>query len=506
MVKRYAIGMSLMVLTGCGLDPLVWGELTQGDFTQPPGAGTNTVSGVSTALGASASVKFYGPAGTPLEDQATTTGDGGTFSTEFAAAQAYANLIVSVGSSSTNVLGLVPRVPAKETVYDASISVTLGTDLPDDAGNARAVPFMDDLGARSTAATLLLLAKQRYANPPSTLAAISPSALVSALEEIETLIGSDDARVAPFAAMVERLVASGATTKPPFAPFPAAGASYLDATALSTTVDYTNDGATDSDSAAFDAALMTAIGALEFNVCYSPDTIRVVLMVDFNDGGLDRNCSAINRWKWTEDLPDKQMFIVGSLHESTPNCDSDPAPCLDNDVFDAASQKLGNWSPNLIAMSDDGANGDEVAGDNVWTFAVELPWFDAGAPDNRWVRISYKYTWGTPGHLWTGTEEWPGNQRILELRDVNGDHMIVRRDFYGDETTNKDKSNLLAPNKGGCGTVLWASDVAAAIEGGRKTTCVDDTLENMVDFDKDCVLDGYPSPGTSSPVTIPCPE
>lgn len=514
MVKRATIlfGVTVVMLAGCGLDPLVWGNLTDDEFKQPPAAGTNTVSGIASALGTGATAQFYGPAGKLLEGRSASTAEGGTFSVEFPAAEAFENLVVTVATSSANLLGIVPQVPAKETVYDASINVSLGTDLPADDGTARAVPFMDDLGARSTAATLLLLAKQRYANPASTLATVSPSALVSALEEIETLIGGDDARLMPFVAMVDRITAAGATTGPAFRPFAKDADSYLDATALAATTDYDNDGSADSSSAAFDAALMVAIGALEFNVCYSQDAIRVVFMVDFNEGGVDRNCSTINRWKWTTDDADSSMFIVGSLHESTPNCDSgDPAPCLTNETFDTASQLLGNWEPNTVPMYDDGTNGDEVAGDNIWTLAVVLPWWtDAEAEANgrnKWVRAKYKYTWGTPGHLWTGTEEWPGNARILELRDVNGDHMIVRRDFYGDETTNKDVSNLLAPNKGGCGTVLFAAENEAAVaEGTRKETCANDTLENMVDFDKDCVLDGYPSPGTSSPVTVPCPE
>ena len=508
MVNRaHAIAMAALLLAGCGLDPQIWGGLTASNYTQPPGAGTNTVSGVASALGASATVRFYGPAGTPVANTDATTADGGTFATELLASATYTNTIVAVSTTSADVLGLVPQVPAKTTVYDASVNVSLGTDLPDASGNARAVPFMDDLGAGSTTATLLLLAKQRYGTPPSTLAAVSPSAVVGALEEIQNLLDTADPRVQPFADIVTRLLEADATAKPAFLPFPTAGASYLDPAALKATTDYTGDGQPDGDTVAFDAALQAAIGALEFNVCYAQDSIRVVLMVDFNAGQLDRNCSVINIWKWTQDLPGKQMFITGSLHESTPNCDNgDPQPCLTSAVFDAANQLLGNWTPNVTPMFDDGTNGDEVAGDNIWTYSLVLPWFDAGAPSNRWVRISYKFTWGTPGHLWTGTEEWPGNQRILELRDTNGDHMIVRRDNYGDETTNKDKSNLLAPNKGGGGTVLFASDVAAAIEGGRKTTCVDDPLENMVDFDKDCVLDGYPSPGTSSPVTIPCPE
>lgn len=489
---------------GCGLDPLVWGKLTPSDFEDPPPAGFNTVTGVASAMGAGATVRFLGPAGGALPEQDTATDADGAFSAQFPAGSTFTNTIVSVSDATRAFWGVVPEVPRKETVYDADIIVTLGTGLPE-GGEAAAVAFMDDLGVESTVATLMLLAKVRFSEPPSTLATVSPSAVVGALDELAALVSSGDSRVVALSEMVERLLTDGATTRPPLRPFVADGGSYLDFAALSPGLDYSGDGSPDTSVAAFDSALRAAVAAFDFNVCYAPDRIRVVLMVDFNEGGVDRNCSTINRWKWTKDEAGKQMFITGSLHESTPNCDRDPAPCLESAVFDAASQQLGNWTPNITPMFDDGTNGDEVAGDNVWTLSLEMPWFDAGAPENPWVRISYKYTWGTAGALWTGSEEWPGNQRILELRDINGDRMIVRRDLYGDETTNKDKSNLLAPAKGGCGTVLWESELNPPPEG-RRENCVDDTLENMIDTDGDCVLDSYPSPGTATPITIPCPE
>lgn len=485
----------------CGIDPLIWGAATKTSFDPPPPAGSQTVSGVASLL-PGAQVSFYTNAGAPLADQGTTSDASGAFTAEFPAITAFVNTVVSVAGPARNVLGVVPQVPKKTSVYDESLTVTLGTDVPDAEGATEPVPFMADLGVEATAATLIMLAKTQLATPPSSLGAVSPEALIDALHELENLIEADDARVLPFVAMVERLLADGATTKPAFRPFPA-GASFLDAAALASDTDYTGDDAPDSDSAAFDQALARAAGALEFDVCYPDDRIRVVLICDFREGGKDRNGSAINRFKWTKDEPGKNMFITGALHETTPNCATDAPPCVSSADFDAASQLMGNWTPNTVPMYDDGTHGDAVAGDNVWTITLDLPWFNAGSPTARWVRIGYKYTWGTAGALWTGSEEWPGNQRVLELRDTNGDHLIVRQDLYGDETTNKDRANLLGPAKGGCGTVLWASELDPPPEG-RRANCVDDTLENMIDTDGDGTLDSYPTLYSASPLTIPC--
>lgn len=441
--------MSILLVPACGVDPLVWGHLTASDFEMPPPAGSHTVTGAASELGAGAQVAFFTPGGVALPDQAATTGEGGAFTTSFPATAAFINTVVVASGGGRAHWGLVPRIPAKQTVYDDSLNIAMGTDAPDAEGQSATVAFMDDLDADATTATLLLLAKAHLSEPESTLGALTPEALIDSLSEIDNLLSDDDARLVPLREMVGRLLAGDITTRAPLRPFPTGDQSYLDLTALAAGADYTGDGTADASSDAFDAALRQAIAALAFDVCYAPDTIRVVLVTDFNQGTLDGNCSVINREKWLDDINEvgRTMFITGSLHETTPNCDSDPPPCIDSATFDAANQLMGNWQPNITPMYDDGTHGDAVAGDNLWTITFDLPWFDAGSPTARWVRIGYKYTWGTQGHLWTGTEEWPGNQRILELRDMNGDRMIVRQDNFGDETTNKDKSNLRAPSK-----------------------------------------------------------
>jgi len=62
------------------------------------------------------------------------------------------------------------------------------------------------------------------------------------------------------------------------------------------------------------------------------------------------------------------------------------------------------------------------------------------------------------GANWTGTEEWPGNQRVVEVKDLDGDLLVARKDAFGDETTNKDRANARLPSRGGTGTVGWTTD------------------------------------------------
>jgi hypothetical protein len=474
---------------GCGLDSPLFGLATNDDLEEVPGAGSNFIAGKSTALPAGSEVAFITASGTQLSDIAASTGADGGFLVTLPATTALVNTLVAVKSGAREVWGVLPAVERKLTVYEPDRTYTLGDTIP----------AMSDLGLDSTFATLVLLGQSRYGSPPLPFSALAADASTDAANEVMNLLEAADERVLPLHQMLERLLAEGATTAPPLRAFPAADESFLDVAALGTGLDYDGDGTADTTTEAFDAALAAAVGAQQFDTCFPDDRIRVVMMVDFNPGGIDRNCAPIDRFKWTKDEPGRRMFIVGALHPDTPSCESDPPPCLDKATFDAASEKLGKWTPNTAQMYDDGTNGDAVAGDNVWTLALELPWFDAGDPTARWVRMHYKYTYGNPGQLWTSTEEWPGNSRLLELRDTNGDRIITRYDVYGDETTNKDNANLLAPSKGGCGKVVWQSD-------GPKEGCNADTLENMIDIDADCVLDTMPSPGSASPITIPCED
>lgn len=203
-------------------------------------------------------------------------------------------------------------------------------------------------------------------------------------------------------------------------------------------LDYDGDLVAESTTADFDAKLGEVAALYDPEGCPDPDRVRVVFTADFTSGTQDGNCAAVNRFKWAVDKPGKQMFFVGWVHVDS---------AIQDPLVNAA---LGAGVPNTVPMFDDATNADEVAGDGIWTVAFDVP---------KGIRVGYKYTWGTPGAPWTGSEEWPGNSRLLEVVDVNGDDLVYRRDVFGDEATNKDRMNLF---NGLPGNVIdWTTDLHA---------------------------------------------
>ncbi len=171
---------------------------------------------------------------------------------------------------------------------------------------------------------------------------------------------------------------------------------------------------------------------------YDESRLTTVITANINEGLTDANGNTINPYKWATKKEGAKMYIALGIHKESPV------------QYEKLNQELfKNWKHNMVQMYDDGTNGDEVAGDNIWTISFVLP---------KELRIGYKFTYGLAGDIWTGTEEWPGNQRLLEITDVNGDHFVTRYDSFGDETTNKDKANQLLPSRGGTGTVTWDTD------------------------------------------------
>ncbi len=354
-----------------------------------------------------------------------------------------------------------------------------------------------DLDARNVTETLLVEAAASAAG--LTFAQLTPEAYVGdgVTSGTRTLIRRDLDQAGPtrnLLLMVETLMskadfASGATTPDLFAipvldPQFAVTTSALSASWLvRNQIDYAGpgpafapapDGIVD-DTSAFDATLAAAARLYKPEGCPDPANVRVVFTVDFNDGALDGNCSVINRFKWATDKPGKSMFFVGWIHRDSAN--QDPA----------ANALLGGGVPNQIPMYDDGTHGDEVAGDGIWTVAFRLP---------RGLRVGYKYTWGTRGALWTGTEEWPGNSRLIELDDVNGDAFVYRRDVFGDEATNKDLMNL---NIKGTGSITWTTDLRGC--------GIPEAREQKVVFHNACSCDGeWITPRSIGPVTVACTQ
>jgi hypothetical protein len=81
--------------------------------------------------------------------------------------------------------------------------------------------------------------------------------------------------------------------------------------------------------------------------------------------------------------------------------------------------KLGAWTPNKIAMFDDGTHGDAKAGDGKWSITVEFP---------EGAYIDYKYTnSGTEGQ-WLPGEEFPVANRAITVSSKN-DRMTVEDKF-----------------------------------------------------------------------------
>ena len=214
--------------------------------------------------------------------------------------------------------------------------------------------------------------------------------------------------------------------------------------------DYVGDGRPRTTVTDFNAALGANAKTFSPTGCIDPDHIRVVFTVDFNVPDLkDGACTALPQFKWATNKPGKQMFFVGWIHQESqiqPN-DPDPAVAASTQAFYSA---MGTATPNIVKMFDDGTNGDEKAGDNIWTITFDAPRSHPG----KVLRIGYKYTWGFSGAEWSGSEEWPGNSRILEVVDDNGDNFVYRRDVWADEATNKDHSNL---NPYGSGNIDWTT-------------------------------------------------
>jgi len=73
--------------------------------------------------------------------------------------------------------------------------------------------------------------------------------------------------------------------------------------------------------------------------------------------------------------------------------------------------KLGmkaKWVPNKVALRDDGQEGDEKAGDNLWSGVFSF---------SKGLNLHYKYTIGLPSDegKWGGTEEFPLTERGLDV-------------------------------------------------------------------------------------------
>jgi alpha-amylase/alpha-mannosidase (GH57 family) len=83
-------------------------------------------------------------------------------------------------------------------------------------------------------------------------------------------------------------------------------------------------------------------------------------------------------------------------------------------------RELAGWDPNRIALRDDGREGDDKAGDGLWTIRLDLP---------TGKEIQYKYTnSGEPGQ-WAPGDEAPGRNRKVVIEP--GQTTLILKDTFG---------------------------------------------------------------------------
>jgi hypothetical protein len=487
-------------MVSCGLEGPLVNVITRDPSTFLPLAADTVVVGRVAGVpdGAALSISAYsgagsvvegvdprcrhaGPGGETVEDAGACPD--GTFALRFRGNTELRGVRLVATWSGGQAWGILPLAPKRLSVLDPEQVVDLAVD----------VPALSPMSGRST--TIALVITGSVLSQGRTLASLPPDTLRQTADALDALLASGNEAVAAFDALVADLLGRmPGTGKPAFAgalPQGAGVADLADADALA---------AAGVTAEAFEQKLLAAAAEVQVAVCYDRATIRVVFQADLRGGALDGNCKPVETFKWAKDLPGKTVFLAAGVHKDTVVCGAGVAKpyCLDPAEVDAANAALGNWVPNQVAMTDDGTGGDEVKGDRIYTLVLDLPFvpIDESSPTGAGVRVGYKYTYGTPGQGWTDSEEWPGNQRLLELVDVSGDGLVVRRDAFGDEASNKDKANALTPANGGCGLNFWESAV--------KAKCGHDTREAEVDTGGDCKPDAWPSPGPVAPLTVPC--
>jgi hypothetical protein len=419
LVMRRLLAIGLLVFTGCGLE-IFFGNAPHNDYDRPASA----LSGSAAWTGADKAQYFAADGdGNPIAP----------FLTKYDA------------KSSTYEM----RLPSSKYTFIIAQARTgnmlLSTIVPQIGVETKLTSVNFD--ARSMTETLIV--KARLDHDQLKFKQLTPSVYLGTRASIQAAM-SQPGPIQDLLHMVERIMAKFDKDliggDPNFFNLPVYDQNYSVKTSAIASgyfarhpLDYTGTGIQEVDSIKFDAQVPLAAAAAPSPAgCLDPTMIRLMFTVDFNAGTSNGSCGNIDRFKWATDKPGKQMFFVGWVH-------------LDSDVQDPAiNNMLGASTPNTIPMYDDGTNGDEKAGDNIWTVYFDLP-----RTPGKVLRVGYKYTWGTPGAIWTGSEEWPGNSRILEVVDDDGDGIVWRRDVFGDEATNKDKSNLLSAN----GSITWTTDL-----------------------------------------------
>lgn len=319
----------------------------------------------------------------------------------------------SVGERFT--LGLGPGLDH----YNVRVVVAAGSfvvkDFVDEAAAGSTI-VREGLGVTTTAAAQIA---ERYAVRERASLASTPSTTLAAVRD--NALG-DDERVAAFRSIVADIVA-GFDVRSGEPGFPATSSGVSAAAAAVAGVEVS----------AYEASLEAAVDASLVPIVCDPSQLNVLFTVDASGQGKDGNGApqAIR-----QPPREGKVFLGITLDPLSP-------------VPDSAGVLRPRLTPNdpQTELLDDGSGGDEVAGDGVFSRVLALP---------RGMRVLYKFTNGSPNEGFTATEEWPGNARILQIDDVltasasgQPDCLVIRRDAFGDEASNKNFVNLHARLGGG---------------------------------------------------------
>jgi len=489
--------LALLVSAGCGVDQLILNNATEkGPDWVPDKPDPYFVRGQVFGM-PGGTVDYYTPTGTLLAPYSADVKNNGEFKSEFPGTTEYRNLVMLASQGPARQFGLAVRLPRNPSIYhDVQIEAPVYDIGGMTWGDADKV--MVNLNDATTTMTLSTL-RSAYVKGTT----LGSSSVESTNEELGKLFLAIHGKAGPVYELhgqVQRLLAVSHTSNelPPLFVYPDPAGIFLNPQFVAEArFDYTGDGMIDDGVEPFVIALDAASDTVALKACSTAGRTTVVFMADINDGNRDLNCNVINPFKSAINEEGKTIFITGGMMTddadmTTEVCagDSDKQPgCLTPAEWAEVNSIFGNWTPNLVAMRDDGQGGDTVAGDNIWTAVFEMPYIRKNG-ETKGVRVGYKYTYGFKGQGWTGTEEWPGNNRILEIEDVNTDALVVRYDYFGDETSNKNKTNL---NTALCGSTLnpWPEEASPG--------CFSDTAENRIDTNKDCVPDAFPSAGAVIP-------
>jgi len=453
------LGASL--LSGCIVDGLASRLLEDEPPGLPPPAAAALLEGRVDAELAGGTAWLHQPLpATALLADSSRLGAGGDFQFSLPGTETFENLVLYAQKGQRVQLLLVPPLRRLKSVHDEGRMVA-EDDLRAFSGPANEL----------TTARLLVLSEAVWANPSVGFASVPPSLLSATLLELGQ--GSSESRTQALKKWEEKF-----TQLHLKAALEGDGPPLVDPASLRLNPDFlAQDGVVGLRDDAR-AALTEAATELRFRQCFDPDWVRTVFVVDMREGVRDGACRPIDRFRYAEDLGGKSMFLAGGVHPNTVGLE-DPT---------AVSARLGSWEPNALRMFDDGTHGDLQAGDNLWSLAVDLPRLDPP------LRIGYKYTWGLQGAGWGGTEEWPGNSRLLELVDNDGDGLVVRLDRFGDEAANKDGVNThpaamrqvcIASTGAGCGARDFDGDGIPATQ----------EIPADLDGDASCQPDGWPRAG-----------